>query len=409
MSEVMMPAPAPQPAAGGGQAQPARPSNFSANMAAKNAQSSQNPSALGQSVLQPQPGSRFDKPHVDGGAFEGNQQRHENPGDQRPTPEEQNGLGDPNAPPEQQTQPLTDPERIQQLTETLNKALQTGQMPEELMDLMVKVPWGDGHREIPTRELVNGFMRQSDYTRAKTEIRNETQRLQNVEQGLRTTFENFKTPESLHQQLMSLGFRKQLEGAARLVYKQWYEEEQVVRALPADKQHAYRAKLERARELEEQHASAMRRQQYLEQQAQNNQSQEAMQQSAQMIQNQINQLRPMAFKALGIVDAPYHRQLFERELVAVVQNSGQQFTGQITRQQAWEAAQSAKEILEDDQRQALSANTQPLGGNTAQPMSPLRLPAGAPASQQMRQQGQRRRPGQFGDDMRQRNGGRPGW
>lgn len=407
MSEIMQPAPGPAPAVQGGQALPPRPGNFAANMGAKNAQQSGNPQTS--QLLAPQPGSRFDKPQVDGGQFEGNQQRHENPGDQRPpTAEEQQGLGNPDDP---QQPPQTNEERLQQLQATLQQALQTGQMPEELLDLMVKVPWGEnGHREVPARELVQGFMRQSDYTRAKTEIRNESARLQNIEQGLRGTFENFKTPETMHQQLMSLGFRKQLEGAARIIYKQWHEEEQIVRALPADKQHAYRANLERARQLEEQNASAMRRQQYLEQQAQQNTNQQAQQQNAQMIQNQINQLRPMAFKSMGIIDAPYHRQIFERELVAVVQNSGQPFNGQITRDQAWAAAQSAKEIIEDDAMNA-RANSQPgqQNGQGGQPMNPLRLPSGAPQSQVQRQQGQRRRPGQFGDDMRSRTGGTPRW
>lgn len=404
---------APVAPSGGGQAAPPTPSNFSSNMAAKNASGSTDANVL--QPLTQRVADRFNKPATpmtDGSTFEGGQGRalERQDGNELAAP-------DPNAPVQEPgnelpPDPLEQQARADALAQKMLEGMSTGILPEEALDLVVKVPWGQGGtKEVPIRELIQGNMRQSDYTKAKTEIRAHADRLQQIESGLNNTIARFQQPETMFETLIDLGFRKQMQGMAKLVFKQWVEQEQVARALPAERQAAYRASIERQFELEDNQRAMTRKQAQLEQRNKQTVSQEQQHQNALHIQNQINQLRPLSFKAMGIQDAPYHRQVFENQLVAVIRESGRPFDGQITREEAWKAAQITREILEDDQASALANSQQQQPGQQQQPMSPLRLSPGAnaPGSQQSRQAGQRRRPSQLDNDLRQRGGRAPGW
>jgi hypothetical protein len=412
MAEIMTPAPA-SGASGGLPA--ATPSNFGARVAANSAQQSQQQQPPPQVPI-PQPRQTWDqfgnKPQVDGSQFEGAMQ----PGQAPPSSGEEGLQGevlDQDGNPvegEQPPIPGMTPEQQQQLMAKIQESFQTGIMPEELMDMWtVKVPWGEqgNFKEVPARELQKSFMRQSDYTRGKTQVMEHAQTLQKREAGLNGIFAKFDTPEGMETMFRQLGKDDVAEAFAKNVLKKWWEEEKIVRSLPPQQQQAYRERLQKQKLLERSHAQEVRRREEAERVASTNQTQQQQQERAQFIQRQIDQMRPMAFKANSIADTPYHRSVFEKELVAVVNSLPYRWNGEITREIAWQAAQGAREIIDDDQRKALAANRQQ-AGNPQQPMNPLRLPAG-PNSQtpQQRQNGQRRRPGQFGDDMRTRNGGRP--
>lgn len=413
MSEVMTPAPA--SGASGGLA-PATPSNFSQRVQQNTAvPSPQQPPQ----VPIPQPQRSWDqfgnKPAVDGSSFQGTQQPGqggEQAGEQAfdQQGQQQTDPNDPNAPVQQI--PGMTPEQQQALMGKIQESFQTGVMPEELMDVWtVKVPWGEpgNFRDVPARELQKSFMRQSDYTRGKTQIQQHAGVLQKREQTLNGIFAKFDSPEGVVNIMRQLGKDDVLEAAGKEMLRSWWEEEKIVRSLPPQQQQAYRERMKRAKEAERNAAMSARRAEEAERNAQGNQSQQVQQQRAEHIQRQMDQIRPMALRAHNIADTAYHRQVFERELVAVVQNLPYRFNGEITREMAWQAAQGATEIIDDDKRRALAANTQQnQNGQNGQPMNPLRLPAGPNTmTQQQRQNGQRRRPGDFGNDMKTRNGGRP--
>lgn len=395
------------PAGNQGTMAPATPSNFSQRVA-------QNSAMPPPAAIQPQPRQawdQFQKPPVDGSQFQqpgvqgqGTEQPGEQAFDQAEGGQQAQGEA------EQGQLPGMTPEQQQALMAKITESFSTGVMPEELMDVWtIKVPWGEAgnFRDVPARELQKSFMRQSDYTAKTTQLRQFHEQTQRQQQGLNAIFSRMDTHEGLAQVMMQLGKPEVLEAAGKEALKKWWEEEKIARSLPADQQQAYRQRMQRAKEAERTAAMEIRRREDAERAANNNQGQQQQQQRAEYIQRQIDQMRPMAFKALGVIDTPYHRQVFENQLVAVVNALPHRWNGEVTREMAWSATQGAKEVIEDDQRRAMAANTQQQQpGN--QPLNPLRLPAG-PNSQtpQQRQNGQRRRPGSFGDDMRTRNGGRP--
>lgn len=389
-------------APGGGQALQPTAANFSANMAAKNG--AQGPGVQG---LNPQPTSvaaprvygsgEFAKPEFEVG--QGEAQRQQNPGEQDP----QNGLGElPDA------QDGVDPAVAEaEAFEKYKAAAASPELPEDFMDKLVPVPWGPNGetRDVPVAEMRQGYMRQSDYTRSKQEIQAYAQRVQGAEQNVRNLLTDFQDPEKFYSHMLEMGLSKQMEAVAQKVYGEWFYERQILQSLPEGPRREDTKRLfQERRDAKDAARANARRAQQLEAQQSQSVNQQQQSENAQRVQNQINQLRPIAFKSLQIPDAPYHRHVFEQQLVGVVKSSGQPFSGTLTREQIMAAAQATREVLEDDAKLA-RAQANP---GQQQPMGPNRLPAGAPApgSPQRYQNGGRKRTTDFASDMAKRNGGR---
>lgn len=261
---------------------------------------------------------------------------------------------------------------------------------ETEMEKLVSVPWREGEqRDVSVQEAVRGYMRQVDYTRGTQETAQIRQQAENTLQNVNRLLTDLGNAATLRTRLEDLGFGEALHAAAEQIYNERLAEERQLYSLR--KRGATQEELAGLREVFADRRAANARARRLELQAQNNtnnfqqQQQQAQQQrQAEQLEHQLRQLRPAAFKAVGIPSDSLHEGIFGDQFLAIL-NSPRARQMQL-RDIVIEATHATKQFVEDriaahslSQQEATraAAATAP-----AAPLSPARLagPAAMPTN-----------------------------
>jgi hypothetical protein len=258
---------------------------------------------------------------------------------------------------------------------------------EEDMEKLISVPWREGEtRDVTVAEAKRGYMRQVDYTRGTQEAAAVKQQADTTLQNVNRFLNDLGSPQGMRQRLESLGHGEVLEKVAEEIYAERLADERKLYALK--KRGASDQEVAEMRQVieERRHLAAWKRRNEMQQVANQNNYQQQQQQAQQQAQqeqlrNQIAQLRPAAFKAVGIPNDALHEGAFGDQFIAIL-NSPRARQMEL-RDIVTEAAQATKQFVEDriyahraaqeesQRAAAAAASTNP------QPLAPGRL-AGPP-------------------------------
>jgi hypothetical protein len=281
-------------------------------------------------------------------------------------------------------QPVTDPldEEVQYEVEGGEKrgmkmrdviaSLKEGIVPKELHgSLQFEVTDAGQQRVVSAAEMASGYLRMSHYTKGRQEIASERQEHKEFRDGFNQTMESAKkSPEDFRRTMRRMGFGEALYQAAALIAQ---DEHHLSQQPPevATAIRARRAAEERVAELEE-------RQRMNDETANANKARERQQRA----RRQVDELRPVAFKRMNIVDSPTAREYFDRNLRALL-GSGERFSLEVCHSAAQATAEELGELAERHRSAA-----QPAGGSPAaqQLAAAQRVGAGSQRGAQPQQQ-----------------------
>jgi hypothetical protein len=242
---------------------------------------------------------------------------------------------------------------------------QSDMFPEELEGKLHEVKVNGQLRYVDTGELRQGYMRGGDYRRFYQEAQTQVQQAQQVQQSMRQHFEQVKDPKTMLELYERNGYGDTLlqvahmiadreRGNMRLVKAAMHAEMQRL-GVQDDRDHRIQQiKTEtedRIRKMYEAENLARRVEfdkQQLQQEKDAREKQARMQENTKLYENQLNQLRPNAFKAYGLKDTEANRAALARHIGNVIAVHG--FEGNVTRQLVMEAAADLKDEI--DQRMA---------------------------------------------------------
>lgn len=293
---------------------------------------------------------------------------------------EEKQLPDPNADPMGQ-QAKADADALAEWKAT-NESLT---LPDKFMDKLISVPWGDKGetRDVPVAEMQRGYMRQLDYTRSKQEVSQLQRQTQQHNQNMNAFLNDLGQPATMREKLEDIGYGPVLQQVAEAIYAERLTEEKHFydlkkRGASDDTINFMRERLAGERTLKlEQRASKRREAQFQSQLAQRNNIDQQAEQGKQLT-NQLNQLRPAAFKRLGLPDDAMHNNAFEKQFMAILETGGGK--NKQLRDVVLAAADAAKQMVEEHKRQmqdlADEEHSRQAGLNS--PMSTQRLPGAAP-------------------------------
>lgn len=265
------------------------------------------------------------------------------------------------------------------------KAKDDIRLQESFMDKVISVPWGDKGemRDVPVAEMKAGYMRTLDHTRknqAAAEVhRQATQNNANMNAFLT----DIQQPAQMRERLEDLGYGPVLHQVAEQIYAEKLAEERHFydlkkRGASDDTITFMRDRLSNETKLKLQARADARRIQQSEQQAQVRRSEEQQNEQGRQFTHQLNQLRPLAFKKMGMPDDAIHNNAFQQVLMSILQTGGGH--GKQLRDVVLEAAESAKQLVEEHisvaKESADQERLRSMGG--AQPLSPQRLAGQAP-------------------------------
>jgi hypothetical protein len=310
-------------------------------------------------------------------------------------------VADPNAPPPMAASPeeqlAKDAADLAQF-----RALQSGQIsPEDAFELLKKVvipqKHGDEVEYETLEEVAKAGMRLRDYHRQFQQWGEKEQRYQQHIQAFETHFQQIDDPntggEALYEVYSRRGNRKQMKDMALKLAQE--EQEDIDHANgyayavmrrhgiqdPNDYrvQKAYQDALadREARRVEQDRIRGIEFQNQRLQQAQEQRQQQALvEQTAAKINKQLDQLRPRAFAAVGVLDNPKNEALFRDFLGAILKKTG---APKITPELCMEAARCTRDEILDARKAA--------NGGRAAPQPPragFRPSVGATGGGQMR-------------------------
>lgn len=242
------------------------------------------------------------------------------------------------------------------------KALEEGdELPEDLLEKLVTAKNGDRTWKIPVKEALQSYQRLNESTRRSQELDQREQHIKQNEQQLGQFFESIKDPNNFLEVFERQLGPDVLDQALTIRAQRLQEDQDFVEAAGyacmrrhgitdpndprvrqamevADRQN----KAARMQDIERRRIEARARQLDAQQQQQTQQKSAAEVQAR--VKNQLDQMVPMAFKALKVRDNPRNRNELITNLRAVLQQSGQ---AEITREAVLQAARILREDLED--------------------------------------------------------------
>lgn len=270
-------------------------------------------------------------------------------------------------------------------------------LPEEflgkLIEVEIKLDDGSKRMELVTaKEMKDGYLRQSALSRAQTRIHHERQQMQQRDANVRALFERIQSPEAFLQEFEDRGYGETLEKVALNIAQRRVDERSLINAAGIAVMQQYgcdqndrrvhdamrRAEAEiatrRANAAELRRIQAERDQ--LAQQTKQNGQQADVSAMAATMRKQLDQLRPIAFKAHRIHDNASTQKEFARHLLAQLEVAGNY---EITRDAVMTAARTLSEELADA-RAADAALQAPRGtppsAARGKPLSPTSAVAG---------------------------------
>jgi hypothetical protein len=295
-------------------------------------------------------------------------EKPENMGDPNQLKEPGNLEVDPEAPPAEgevpEEQEAAPPDALDDLSaiQKFREWEQGDMFPEELEGKLHELKANGQVRYVDTKELKQGYIRGVDYRRFHTEAQQVSQRAEQREQAMQQHFEAIRDPEQMLEIFERQGYGETLEKVAYKLAERIRDDRAVVNAAMRaamerlgtnDPNHrdvaavAERtlAALKRTREVENRERRLAFEQSQLENTKKQAQSTQNQKEYHALYENQLNQLRPNAFKAYGIKDTVANRQALARHLGNVISSKG--FTGNITRDLVMEAASDLNEERAD--------------------------------------------------------------
>lgn len=223
----------------------------------------------------------------------------------------------------------------QEWTQKLAEGLAKGQIPHDLLkDIPVEVSINGRSVQVPFEEMRNGYMRQSDYTRAKNETFALRDRSEHILQLERQRSQEWRDPNMLRQGLRAMVGDNVVFQMARQVATEWAQFKELS---PVEQ----RAHLERQALDQERAQFQMQQQQFMQMnQRQNNDA--ATQAAAERLEDYM----PRALKAQGVGMYPRSRDLFYKNIEILCREDGD-----ISPQRCKEAAAAVREQLADEREQ----------------------------------------------------------
>lgn len=261
----------------------------------------------------------------------------------------------------------------------------------KLVEVEIKLDDGSKRTELVTaKEMRDGYLRQSALSRAQTRIHHERQQMQARDANVRAHFEKIQSPEAFLQEYEDRGYGPVLEQVALRIAERRVNERGLIEAAGIAAMQRYGCdqndrRVWDAKRLAEQEVVARResavelrraqaeRDQLAQRTKQDSQQADVSAQAATM-RKQLDQLRPIAFKAHRIHDNPSTQKEFARHLLAQMEVAG---SYEVTRDAVMTAARTLAEELEDARAQSAAAQA-PRGTPPAKPrpLSPTASVAG---------------------------------
>lgn len=276
----------------------------------------------------------------------------------------------------------TDPQAALSDAEMLARAKewQSGDLfPDELLDKLHPVKINGREQYVDGKELRQGYMRGGDYRRQFAEAQQVHQRAQQTEQYYQHHFEAIRpnqpaAAENMLEIYERNGYGETLEKVAVLIAKRRREVNRIAQGAGYAAMHEYgtqdendhrvmqameaaRNRLKAAYAVETKERQLEFERSQLAQTKQQTQHQQETEQYKALYERQLNQLRPLAFRANGIKDTAANRQAIARHLGNVIAAQG--FNGDITRDMLMEAARDLRDELADTQAQERSLDQRP--------------------------------------------------
>lgn len=257
----------------------------------------------------------------------------------------------------------------------------------KLVEVEIKLDDGSKRTEIVTaKELKDGYLRQSALSRAQTRIHHERQQMQQRDTNVRNHFERIQDPDVFLSEYENRGYGKVLEQVAIRIAERRRDERDYVNAAGIAVMQRYgcdqndRRVFEAMQRAEKQiaqtreHEIELRRIQaerdQLAQQAKQQDRNTNVQALAATMRKQLDQLRPMAFRAFRIHDNPATQKEFARHILAHMEVAG---SYEVTRDAVMTAARTLSEELEDARQRARQIQN---GAPKGRPLSPTSQIAG---------------------------------
>jgi len=258
------------------------------------------------------------------------------------------------------------------------KEWQSGDLfPDELLEKLHPVKVNGRELYVDGKELRQGYMRGGDYRRQFQEVQVREQRAQQTEQFYQQHFEAVRDPNQMLEIYERNGYGETLEKVAVLIAQRRRETNRIVQGAGYAAMHQFntqdendhrvvaameatRRRLQDANAVETEKRRIAFEKSQLQQTKQQTQHEQETERYKAVYENQLNQLRPLAFRANGIKDTAANRQAIARHLSNVIATNG--FNGDITRDMLMEAARDLREELDDRFAQERAADQQPRQG-----------------------------------------------
>lgn len=260
----------------------------------------------------------------------------------------------------------------------------------KLVEVEIKLDDGSKRTELVTaKEMRDGYLRQSALSRAQTRIHHERQQMQARDANVRAHFEKIQNPESFLQEYEDRGYGPVLEQVALRIAERRVNERNLIEAAGLAAQQRYGcdpndrrvwdAKRQAEQELVARRESAVElRRAQAERDAlaarakQDGQTADVSAQAATM-RKQLDQLRPIAFKAFRVHDNASTQKEFARHLLAQMEVAG---SYEVTRDVVMTAARTLSEELADARAQNAAASAPRGTPPKAKPLPPTSAVAG---------------------------------
>lgn len=240
---------------------------------------------------------------------------------------------------------------------------QNDMFPDELEGKLHELKANGVTRYVDTKELKQGYIRGIDYHRMGVEVKQVQQQHQQYQQRMQQHFEQIRDPGQMLEIYERNGYGETLYGLAQLIAERDREDRGIVRAAGIDIMQRkgitdpnHREVVDAMRRAEER-VKAMRKadidgrrvafeRQQLEQERAQAQSAQKTKEHYATYENQLNQLRPLVFRAFGLPDNKANRAGLIKHLTAVVNSQDGMPPEGLTRDLLMAAGRDLAEELE---------------------------------------------------------------
>jgi hypothetical protein len=315
---------------------------------------------------------------------------------------------DPSAEPAPEAPAIADGELLAKAREWQANDYLPDEFLNKLVEVEIKLDDGTKRTQLVTaKEMKDGYIRQSALSRAQTRIHHERQQMQARDTNVRAHFERIQDPDTFLAEYENRGYGQVLENVAIRIAERRVAEREHVNAAGIAAMHKFGCDqndrrvfdaMQRAeRQIAEsrEHALELRRvaaeRDQLASQRKREDHDGGVREMAVSMRKQLDQLRPMAFRAHRIHDNPATQKDFARHLLAQMEVAG---SYEVTRDAVMNAARTLSEELEDSRRPAApQANGRPV----QRPLSPTSQIAGRSVANGATRQ--RKRPSDLMSDL----------